>query len=302
MMHSLSSPKRALWVLPVALGLMIVALVASPAAQAHGKSWKHHGAKSGKSHKSGESHKKRHAHKNSSSGTVSVVDGKTKLSVDKDTGAALGSLGIAVEPIDPARVSRRGAFRFPITGGEVDAKTLAGQIQHSGGLAFVKGSTRVELTDFFINIDAEPDLTAIVGGSRVSVLSLDLSNLERKDRGNKVLLSGIEASLTAGAAAALNSAFSTSAFQEGLLIGTAQVKAYVHKAAKKPRGDDDDDDNDDHRGGARDDDDNDDHRGGARDDHDDDHRGGARDDDDDDDHRGGARDDDDDDDDDRDDD
>lgn len=255
MMHSLSSPKRALWVLPVALALMIVALVASPAAQAHGKSSKHHGAKSGKSHtKHGYKHREQHAHKKNAGVTVSVVGGKTKLSVDKDTGAALGSLGIAVEPIEPAYV-RRGSFRFPITGGEVDAKTLTGQIRHSGGLAFVKGATRVELADFFINIDAEPDLTAMVGGSRVSILSLDLSDLKRKDRGNKVLLSGIEASLTAGAAAALNAAFSTSAFQEGLLIGTAQVKAYVNKAAEKPRGDDDDDD---HRGRGGDDDD--DHR------------------------------------------
>lgn len=251
MTHSLSSSKRALQVLPVALALLIVALVASPAAQAHGKSSKHHGAKSGEwgksHHKSGKSHSKHgykhrehHAHKKGAGVTVSVVGGKTKLSIDEATGAALGSLGIAVEPIEPAYV-RRGSFRFPITGGEVNAKTLAGQIRHSGGLAFVKGATRVELTDFFINVDAEPDLTAMIGGSRVSILSLDLSALERKDQGNKVLLSGIEASLTAGAAAALNAAFSTSAFQEGLLIGTAQVKAYVHKAAEKPCGDDDDD-------------------------------------------------------------
>ncbi len=276
MMHSLSSPKRALWVLPVALALMIMALVASPAAQAHGKSSKHHGAKSGKSHQSGKSnakhrdkHREQHAHKNTGV-TVSVVGGKTKLSVDKATGAALGSLGIAVQPIEPAYV-RRGSFRFPITGGEVNAKTLAGQIRHSGGLAFVKGAIRVELTDFFINVDADPDLTAMVGGARVSILSLDLSGLERKDRGNKVLLSGIEASLTAGAAAALNAAFSTSAFQEGLLIGTAKVKAYIHKAAEKPRGDDHDDDDDDDRGRDHDDDDDDD-RGRDHDDDDDDDR------------------------------
>jgi hypothetical protein len=244
MTHSLSSFKRALQVLPVALALLVVALVASPAAEAHGKSSKHHGAKSGewgKSHsKHGYKHREHHAHKKGAGVTLSVVGGKTKLSIDEATGAALGSLGIAVEPIEPAYV-RRGSFRFPITGGEVDAKTLAGQIRHSGGLAFVKGATRVELTDFFINVDAEPDLTAMIGGSRVSILSLDLSALERKDQGNKVLLSGIAASLTGGAAAALNAAFSTSAFQEGLLIGTAQVKAYVHKAAEKPCGDDDDD-------------------------------------------------------------
>ena len=134
MMHSLSSPKRALWVLPVALALMIMALVASPAAQAHGKSSKHHGAKSGSSCTSPASPTRSIAtstasntHKNTGV-TVSVVGGKTKLSVDKATGAALGSLGIAVQLIEPAYVLVRGSFRFPITGGEVDAKTLAGQI------------------------------------------------------------------------------------------------------------------------------------------------------------------------------
>jgi hypothetical protein len=250
MIQALTSPTRALFGLPVLIGLMIAALVASPVADAHKKrSWQYHG-------KSGW-HKKQH---HSKPGTVSVVGGKTKLSVDAGTAAALGSLGVAVEPIRPA-YTRRGSFKFPITGGEVDPKTLAGQIGHSGGLAFEKGSTRVALTDFVINIDADPDLTAMVGGSRVSILSLDLSNLERRDRHGKVYLSGIEASLTAGAAAALNAAFSTTAFEAGLLIGTAKLKAYVHKAYDRPRGDDDDDDDDDddrHRGRDDDDDDDDD--------------------------------------------
>ena len=239
MTHSFSL-SRALWALPVALGLMVVMLVASPAAQAHGKSWKHwDGGKWGQWHKT-------HNHKPNTDGrTVSVVGGNTKLFVDEGTGVALGSLGIAVEPVDSASVSRGDGFRFPITGGEVNAKTLVGQIRHSGGLAFVRGSTRVELTDFYINIDAQPDLTAVVGGSRVSILSFDVSDLERKDRGNIVRLSGIKASLTADAAAALNAAFSTSAFQEGLLIGTARVKAYAHSSDGR-HGDDDDEDDDRH--------------------------------------------------------
>ncbi len=251
MTHKITFP-RALWALPVALGLLMLALVASPAAQAHGKSGKH-----GERGKSAHSHK-RHQHKPAADGrTVSVAGGKTKLSVDAGTGAALGSLGIAVEPVKPARVSRRGAFRFPITGGEVNAMTLVGQIRHSGGLAFVKGATRVELTNFHINIDAQPDLTAMVGGARVSILSLDVSGLERKDRRNTIRLSGIKASLTADAAGALNAAFSTSAFTAGLPIGTARVKAYVkHDRAR----------HDDRHGGRHGKDDDDDDRRGGRDD------------------------------------
>jgi hypothetical protein len=227
MIRSLT-PTRALPGLTVLFGLMIAALVAAPVAGAHKqRSWQHD-AKS----KWHEKHHHGDRHDRGKSATVSVVGGKTKLTVDAGTAAALGSLGVAVEPIKPAN-ARRGPFKFPITGGEVDAETLAGQIGHSGGLAFVSGSTRVELTDFVINVDADPDLTAMVGGSRVSILSLDLSDLVRKDRDGKVSLAGIKASLTSGAAAALNAAFSTTAFTEGLLVGTAKVKAYVQDRQRR---------------------------------------------------------------------
>lgn len=71
-------------------------------------------------------------------------------------------------------------YRFPISGGHVDAATLAGRINHTGGLRFVNfanGKT-LTLTRFRIVIDAHPHLTAIVNGDpkvRVSILRLDLS-------------------------------------------------------------------------------------------------------------------------------
>jgi hypothetical protein len=157
---------------------------------------------------------------------VGLRGANTTLTIDKGTAGALDSLGISVKRVKPA-TNRPGGFRFPISGGRVDPKTLAGQIRHTGGLAFVKGSTRVELTRFYINIDSAPDLTAKLGGDRVSILSLDLSGLQRKDRGKTIRLSGIRADLTAAAAGALNDAFSTTAFTEGLTLGTAKVKAVV---------------------------------------------------------------------------
>ena len=36
----------------------------------------------------------------------------------------------------------------------------------------------MELTEFTINVDSDPDLTALVGGQRVSILKLDLSGLQ----------------------------------------------------------------------------------------------------------------------------
>ena len=163
-----------------------------------------------------------------SSGTTLTVKktGGTTLKVDGGTAKALTGLGISVSPIQPAKSTANGV-RFPITGGKLNSKTLAGYIKHSGGLRFSNGTTNVDLTKFTINIDAAPDLVASVGGSRVSILSLDLSNMKNKSKGKSIKLSGVKASLTAGAAGALNQAFNTTAFTEGLVLGAASVKTTV---------------------------------------------------------------------------
>ena len=95
---------------------------------------------------------------------------------------------------------------------------------------FAKGATKVYLSRFFIDIDAAPALSGKVGtapgtGDRADLFDLDLSGL-RVDAGHhRIALSGVTLKLTAGAAAALNGAFGTSAFTEGLVIGTATVRA-----------------------------------------------------------------------------
>lgn len=152
--------------------------------------------------------------------------GGTTLKIDASTAEALTSLGVSVAPIKPAKAAG-GGVRFPVTGGKLDSKTLAGNIRHSGGLRFSNGTTNVDLTRFTINIDAQPDLVATVGGKRVSILNLDLSGLKNGSKGKSIKLSGVKASLTADAAAALNGAFGVTAFTEGLALGTASVKTTV---------------------------------------------------------------------------
>ena len=154
-----------------------------------------------------------------------VEDGSTSLAVDPSAAAALASQGIAPGLIAPAAANPDGSLAFPITRGRVDAETFAGLIRHSGGLSLTKGSTRVELTRFDIGIDGSPQLTALVGGSRVPILNLDLSGLTQDVDGLGVTLGNVRATLTAEAAAALNQAFGTTAFSEGLLLGVATVRA-----------------------------------------------------------------------------
>ena len=69
--------------------------------------------------------------------SVALASGTTSVTLDAGAGAALQSLGIAAAPIGGD------ALAFPITGGRVNAKTFAGTIEHSGGIALTKDATRV---------------------------------------------------------------------------------------------------------------------------------------------------------------
>jgi hypothetical protein len=153
-----------------------------------------------------------------------ISGGATTLALDQGAADALRSLDITPGVVGAARAGNDG-LAFPITRGKVDARTLAGEIAHSGGISLTRGGTRVELTDFVIGIDDSPALSALVGGRRVEILTLDVSGIRRSAGGRTVTVAGVVGRLTAAAAGALNEAFSTTAFQEGLTIGTATVRA-----------------------------------------------------------------------------
>ena len=155
--------------------------------------------------------------------------GATTLALSDGAASALQSLGIAAAPLKPAKAGEAG-LRFPITAGKLNAKTYAGQIKHVGGISLTRGDTRVELRNFIINVDSAPDLTARVGSSRVSIMDLDLSGAKISKSGRKLTIAGVKATLTKTAADALNAAFATDAFAEGLEIGTATVSG---RAAKR---------------------------------------------------------------------
>ena len=152
--------------------------------------------------------------------------GETTLALDPAVASLLDNAGIQPSPVAPATANTDGSLGFPITGGRVNAKTLAGKIKHDGGIRLAANAVQVELTKFTIDTRAA-ELTALVGGNRVAILSLDLGGAKVKLRGGKLRIKNVAAKLTADAAAALNSAFSTTAFAEGALIGNATVNAKV---------------------------------------------------------------------------
>jgi hypothetical protein len=115
-------------------------------------------------------------------------------------------------------------YGFPIPGGRVDAATLAGYINHTGGLRFVNlaNGKQLSLTNFRIVIDAHPHLTAIVNGDpkvRVAILRLNLAKATVSKPLPYVRVGNVGAYLNSTAADALNSALGVSFFAPGHQTG-----------------------------------------------------------------------------------
>ena len=156
---------------------------------------------------------------------IRLVGGQTDLELDEGAAAALQSEGITLTPAEGTLVNGDGTLGFPITGGRVNAGTLAGRIGHDGGITLTEGDTSVSLTDFVIDT-RKATLSARVNGGddRVAILALDLASPDVTIDGKDVTVAGVTATLMKAAADALNAAFSTSAFSEGLTIGEATVR------------------------------------------------------------------------------
>lgn len=167
---------------------------------------------------------------------VPVASGRTTVQLAPAFLSALTSLGVRPSVIGQGRLS--GALlSFPITQGNVSAATLRGEIFHTGGLQLEAGTTRVQLVNFTIDTTGNvPVLTGLVLANgevvgRIPLFGLRLpGNLTlplRPASGVFVELGNVGVELSRDAAAALNGAFSVSAFTQGFGIGTATVRAVL---------------------------------------------------------------------------
>ncbi|WP_354700867.1 hypothetical protein DSM112329_01159 [Paraconexibacter sp. AEG42_29] len=156
---------------------------------------------------------------------VAFAGGRTDLALDSGAVAALTSLGVAPGLAPGTTTNTDGSLAFPITGGVVNATSLAGTVGHSGGITLTKGATTITLTDFLVDTTRKTLAAKVNGGAdRVEVLDLDLSAPQVAIAGRTVTVGNVQAKLTAAAAGALNQAFGTTAFTPGLLLGTATVR------------------------------------------------------------------------------
>ncbi|MBJ7329788.1 MAG: hypothetical protein JHC95_07825 [Solirubrobacteraceae bacterium] len=152
-------------------------------------------------------------------GEIVFAGGETKLALDASTLTALGGLGVSPGIIAPATLAATTAS-FPITGGKVNAKTLAGSIRHSGGISLTAGATRVALTDFDIQLPKL--LVKVNGGEPAPAIDLDAASAKVTVSGRNVTVDGVVAKLNAAGAGALSSAFGTTVPTVPLGVATVQ--------------------------------------------------------------------------------
>ena len=171
------------------------------------------------------------------------LDGvRTTLITDPATTSLLFSVGVIPLPIAPTPImptADAAKYIFPVTGGLVDAKTLAGKIRHSGGLLLAQrtaedGWKALSLARFTIRVDAAPDLTALVNGeARVSIADLDLSSADidryRKNGRSFIRIADVGVTLNKTATDAIEATFfaGADALPDMVKLGTATVLARV---------------------------------------------------------------------------
>jgi hypothetical protein len=171
--------------------------------------------------------------------TVRLSGVQTLLYTNPATTTLLFNAGIIPLPVAPTPVvptADAARYTFPITGGMVDGQTLAGSIQHSGGILLAErtkanGWKSLSLTKFTIVVAKHSMLTAIVnGGSRAAIATLDLGKAKITrfmSHGHTfVRVSYVGVSLNATAVGAINSTFGTH-LTAPVKFGTARVLARV---------------------------------------------------------------------------
>ena len=164
-------------------------------------------------------------------GPVSTIEAGPKITLsgisstlvlDGLTTGTLETAGVKIEAVEPAR---RKVLRvlMPITGGEITQGTLAGEIDTGGGIAFVAGDRRVEYNHLTIDTAVGQVLAGPSG--RTPLFDLDTRALSRSDDAGVIVINGVVALLSSGAASELNDELEIAAFKPRLVIGKLIVRA-----------------------------------------------------------------------------
>ena len=157
---------------------------------------------------------------------ATVIGKSTDVVVNPAVSAALKQAGVTITAIAPA--TAKAALLFPVSGGQIVVATLAGTVNHAGGLIFSHSGKSVTLSTFVINTNTKR-LTANVRGRSQPIFDLNLASLKRASGPHgAVVASHIKLTVTSRAATALNRGLGVSTFKAGMNFGIATlVVAYA---------------------------------------------------------------------------
>jgi hypothetical protein len=154
---------------------------------------------------------------------VPIQRGQSALILDQGIFSVLDPLGVGILPVAPA-VAVNGGEAFPISGGRVSRNGQRARINHRGGIVFGGDTASVRAMRPRVVLNATTyELSALVGGQRISLLNLSGGSILTPTR-RRMVFRGVDAFLTFDAANALNQAFATDQFQEGVQVGRLRVR------------------------------------------------------------------------------
>ena len=152
---------------------------------------------------------------------ATVIGNSTDVVVNPAVSAAFKQADISVTAVAPA--TAKTTLLFPVSGGQIAGATLAGTVDHTGGLTFGHSGKNVTLTNFVINTNTK-QLTATVGGQSMPIFDLSLASLTRASGPHGAVVAGnIKLTVASQAATALNSALGVSTFKDGMDFGIATL-------------------------------------------------------------------------------
>ena len=154
--------------------------------------------------------------------------GESALFVPLSNVQKFGNAGVFVSPISPAFLTFNSyqegpAIRFPVNGGAVESSTMLGTVNNAGGMLIQKFNpdgtvaTQLEVTEVKIL-----NGTTLVGNALglVPAPTADLINASHsKDPSTGVITYEADAQINAVNATILNTYFSTSVFEAGMILG-----------------------------------------------------------------------------------
>ena len=152
---------------------------------------------------------------------ATVIGKSTDIVVNPAVSAALKHAGITVTAVAPA--TAKTTLLFPVSGGQIVVATLAGTVDHTGGLTFRHSGKSVTLTNLVINTNTK-HLTATVGGHTMPIFDLNLASPNGTSGPNHTLVaSNIKLTVRSRAATALNNGLGVSTFKVGMNFGIATL-------------------------------------------------------------------------------